>query len=152
MGCFNPLPLSLASMLSLHKWNSRARVFAAHAEAYETWGGGGHLSLSSLSFALSSLFTSLSLIIVIHPHRLSSLLSFTVVICVDPLSFVSSTCNHIIMLTSVRFKVVSVSEGDRDGRKQAMTNIIAHFHNAPHGPPTSWVPPSWSSLSKSSIK
>ena len=37
--------------------------------------------------------------------------------------------------------VLVVGEGRRNGRKQAMTNVIACFRDALLGPPTSWVPP-----------
>jgi hypothetical protein len=76
--CQQPQPLGLASIpLSLHRWNSRAQVFAARAEAGEArGGGGGPLSVPLLLLALSLL------------------LSFTLVwfASTSPLSFVSSTC------------------------------------------------------------
>jgi len=32
-------------------------------------------------------------------------------------------------------------DGMRDWGKRATTNVMVHFRDAPHGPPTSWVPP-----------
>ena len=35
----------------------------------------------------------------------------------------------------------SMGWGERDGRKQTMTEVIVRFGDVPPGPPTSWVPP-----------
>ena len=96
--CQQPRPLSLASMpISLHRWNSRARVFAARAEAGEgraRGGGGGPLSAPSLSLVLSPL------------------LSFASVwfASTSSLSLGSSTWwDRVTVLRSAGFKVIGVS-------------------------------------------
>ena len=54
-------------------------------------------------------------------------------------------CHHRHCLSSVasRCWAIQVSSDGlmRDGRKWAATNVVARFHDAPHGPPISWVPP-----------
>jgi len=35
-----------------------------------------------------------------------------------------------------------VAQRGRNGKKRATTNVVAHFRDAPDGPPISWVPPS----------
>lgn len=64
-----------------------------------------------------------------------SLWSFVLLVSTSPLSF----RRHLV--GSVGFKIVRVSQGKRDERKRATTNVVAHFRDAPYGPPISWVPP-----------